>query len=160
MKYFKVAILFSAITIVSVITGCTSQSNVVFSSTHITFDNPKSTTFTVDVADTIAEQTLGLGDTTMLPVDHGMIFIYPKTNMYEFWMKDVEYPIDIIWIKDLTVVDITSNIPPEARGTTYANYAHYSPNSPVNMVLEVGAGIAKQEGIAVGQHLTKLDQNP
>lgn len=136
------------------IAGCGSRTPVEFTSTSVTFDNPKATTFTVDVADSVAEQTLGLGDTETLPPDHGMIFIYPKKDIYEFWMKDVEYPIDIIWIQDLTVVDITNNIPPEAKGTTYANYAHYSPNTPVNTVLEVGAGVAKAEGIVVGQHLT------
>lgn len=138
------------------IAGCGSQTPIEFTSTSVTFDNPKATTFTVEVADTVTEQTLGLGDTEMLPVDHGMVFIYPKTDVYEFWMKDVEYPIDIIWIQDLTVVDITSNIKPEAKGTAYANYAHYSPNTPVNMVLEVSAGVAKAEGIAIGQHLTGL----
>lgn len=153
MKQFTQLIILS--TALISIAGCGSQTPIEFTSTSVTFDNPKVTTFTVDIADTIPEQTLGLGDTEILPINHGMLFIYPKSDIYEFWMKDVEYPIDIIWIKDLTVVDITSNIPPETEGTTYANYAHYAPNTPVDMVLEVGAGVSKQEGIAVGQHLTE-----
>ncbi len=134
--------------------GCFSQSEASFNTARVAFDNPNSTSFTVDVADTVAEQTLGLGDTEILPADHGMLFIYPEADIYPFWMKEVEYPLDIIWIMDDTVVDITTNIPPEGAGTAYRDYAKYSPNTPVNMVLEVKAGVTEQENIAIGQHLT------
>lgn len=150
---FSLALIITATSILVSIGGCASQEAPLTSAT-VLFDNPEQTTFTVYIADSVSEQTLGLGDIATLPKDHGMLFIYSETDEYTFWMRNVEYPIDIIWLRDGTVVDITANIPPEQATTALTDYQQYSPNQPVNMVLEVGAGVTEAAGISIGQHLT------
>src|SRR5690242_15708811 len=52
----------------------------------------------VKKADTPAKQQQGLSGTASLPLDQGMLFIFPKDGTYAFWMKDMNYSLDIIWI--------------------------------------------------------------
>ena len=63
-------------------------------------------TFVVDVAVTAKEKELGLGNRDSLAADHGMLFIYDHKEVFPFWMKNMRFPIDIIWIDDQTIVDI------------------------------------------------------
>lgn len=118
------------------------------------FDNIQQTSLQVYIADSANEQAVGLGDIPELPATHGMLFIYSQPAQYSYWMKGVEYPIDIIWLKEMTVVDITPNIQPEDPSTALQDYARYSPAVPVDGVLEVTSGLTDQVGIEIGHHLT------
>ncbi|HEX9664656.1 MAG TPA: DUF192 domain-containing protein, partial [Patescibacteria group bacterium] len=75
-----------------------------------------------------------------------MLFIFDKKDYYSFWMKEMEFPIDIIWIDDQTVVGIEKNIQPPAAGRLFV----YRPEQKVNLVLEIGAGLSDQRNIKIG----------
>jgi uncharacterized membrane protein (UPF0127 family) len=100
----------------------------------------------VDVAITNEEKELGLGNREYMESDHGMLFVYDHSEQYRYWMKNMRFPIDIIWIKDTTIVDITKNIPTE----TTSQLKTYTPVVPINKVLEVNAGTCDQLGIRIG----------
>lgn len=94
---------------------------------------------------TDAEFETGLGGRTALAQDHGMLFSLGTPDYYEFWMKGMLFPIDIIWISgNKTVVDITPNLSPDSYPQTYA------PKEPAQYVLEVPAGYAAANNINVG----------
>jgi len=88
--------------------------------------------YRVRIADSLAERAQGLSGTTALAPDEGMLFVFERAGMYGFWMKDMYYPIDIIWLNDeLRPVGITKNISPDTFPTVFY------PPVPVRYVLEV-----------------------
>jgi len=56
--------------------------------------------FSVAVASTSTQQQQGLSGRKNLPQDQGMLFIFKSANRYPFWMKDMNFPLDILFIKD------------------------------------------------------------
>lgn len=104
---------------------------------------------TATVAASQPTQSKGLGGTQPLTDKEGMLFVYPKTHIPTHYMKDVSYPIDIIWINDDTVTDVTPNVQPEPD-VAEDQLKRYSPPGPVDKVLEVNAGFANRYGIQPG----------
>lgn len=121
--------------------------------------NPLTTTatirnasFIVDVAVTPKEKEVGLGGRRSLDAHRGMLFVYDHKERYPFWMRNMRFPIDIIWIADKTVVDITKNVP--VSDLPVESLPIYHPSVPVDMVLEVNAGLCNAHGISVGDSVT------
>jgi uncharacterized membrane protein (UPF0127 family) len=104
----------------------------------------------VDIAETNEEIIQGLSGRKSLGVNEGMLFLFESNSMLSFWMKDMLIPIDIIWIADNSIVDIHKNIPAPDAETPYANLPLYTPEKPINYVLEVNAGFAEQNNFNVG----------
>lgn len=100
----------------------------------------------VHVAKTEEEITRGLGGVKKLEEDEGMYFLMGKKDYYNFWMKNMLIPIDIIWINGRKIVDITKRAPVENNN----NLTIYSPKSPSDGVLEVNAGFSDKHNIKVG----------
>jgi uncharacterized protein len=53
---------------------------------------------TVQVASTPQAQTRGLGGLLCISSNEGMLFVFDNPGQYKFWMKDMRFPIDMIWI--------------------------------------------------------------
>jgi uncharacterized membrane protein (UPF0127 family) len=107
-------------------------------------------TFSVEVADNGAKLEKGLGDRDSLPADHGMYFPFPSSQYLVFWMKGMRFPIDIVWIQDGKVVDVS----PEAQVEAGLPLKTYSPTEPADAVLEFNAGTARQIGLQKGDEIT------
>jgi len=105
-----------------------------------------STVFTVELAITEAEKEKGLGYRDNLAPDHGMLFPYDHAEKYSFWMKGMRFPLDILWIRDSKIIDISKNVPI----ATSSVLPIYSPQEPANQVLEVNAGTSDKDGIKIG----------
>lgn len=108
-----------------------------------------STTISVEVADTLSERTQGLSGRAALPEGHGMLFVFEREGDWGIWMKDMQFPIDIIWAdKNGEILTIARTIAPE----TYPNAFH--PATPrARYVLEVPAGFADTRGVTEGMHI-------
>ncbi|QQS38371.1 DUF192 domain-containing protein [Candidatus Woesebacteria bacterium] len=105
---------------------------------------------TVEVAKTEEAIQRGLSGREVLATNHGMLFIFDKGNRYPiFWMKDMKFPLDIIWINDSTIVDISKNISNPNPGDT-TNLPLYKPGHPADTILEVNAGFSDIHNIRVG----------
>ncbi|EKD79228.1 MAG: hypothetical protein ACD_41C00127G0002 [uncultured bacterium] len=129
--------LVSVVASVLLLAGCASTGTVTINQA----------VFEVTIADEPAEQELGLGDTSALASNQGMLFLFADSAPQTFWMKDVEYPIDIIWINDQTVVGSV---------TAYPGPGTYASPQPVDTVLEVPAGTVVTEQIEVGDNVDGL----
>ena len=104
--------------------------------------------FMVEAADTPAERMQGLSGRSGLSVNEGMLFTFDKPDAHGFWMKDMKFPLDIIWIdKDYRIVHIENNISPD----TYPN--SYIPERKSRYVIELHSGFAKAHNFVVGQSL-------
>lgn len=103
----------------------------------------------IEIADTSAKRNKGLGGRESLASDSGMLFLFDKTDRYNFWMKGMKIPLDFIWILDDKVVDITENVPPQV-GQPDANLTIYSSKVDTNKLLEVNAGFISANNIKIG----------
>lgn len=99
-------------------------------------------TYSVELATTAAQQQQGLSGRTSLPQNQGMLFIFQTANRYPFWMKDMKFPLDMIFMNNGKIVAIFNNVP-VPKGTN-PNLPTYTPASPANQVLEINAGQAKK----------------
>lgn len=104
----------------------------------------------VEVVRTEAAIQKGLSGRPSIDPKSGMLFIFPQKARYRFWMPDMHFPIDIIWIEDDTISDITEDVSPKFDP---ANPRFYLPAGPVNYVLEVNAGYAEKKGIGIGDRV-------
>jgi uncharacterized protein len=109
--------------------------------------------FEVEIADTIPTRARGLSYRESLPEDAGMLFIFSSSSKYGFWMKDMKFPIDIIWLKGDTVVGIAKNAQPEPEKTVYGLTKHFPPEE-IDRVLEINAGLSDKYGIVPGDKAT------
>ena len=70
------------------------------------------TCFDIEIADTQPEREYGLMDRTSLPEKSGMLFVFERTGVFKFWMKDTLIPLDMIWINDQNkIIDIQEATP-------------------------------------------------
>ena len=112
---------------------------------HIVIDGKY---FSVDVARTDLEKQKGLAIYDELPNEKGMIFPFQKSDYYSFWMKDMKFPIDIIYINDNKIVDIFKNVPvPNFQDETLPILR---PKSPSSLVLEINAGLSEKYRFKIG----------
>ena len=93
----------------------------------------------------------GLSGRNSLPEDQGMLFIFEKKGKYGFWMRDMKFPLDIIYMDDNTVVYLVENA---SAGAQAPNLTIYTPDTEANRVLELNAGGAKKYGIKKGTKIT------
>src|SRR3989344_9087768 len=103
-------------------------------------------TFFVEVARTKMELERGLSLHIPLLDNQGMLFVFPKEDIHRFWMKDMSFSIDIVWIDSkLKIVGIEKNISPDTYPKTF------SPETKSRYVLEIPAGQADFLSLKVGQ---------
>lgn len=107
-----------------------------------------SKTIYVSVADTPAKRAKGLSGIDALGNENGMIFVFSPPSKPNFWMKDTRIALDMIWIKDGKVIDITKNVQPEP-GVADQDLKLYPAPSDVDYVLEVNGGYSDQNNIKV-----------
>lgn len=100
----------------------------------------------LEITRTEAEQAKGLGGRDRLAWDHGMLFEYPEPVFPGFWMKDMRFDIDIVWIRDGRIVDISHRVKhsPDGPGPTLR------PRELTDTVLEVPSGYAQAHGWRIG----------
>jgi uncharacterized protein len=105
-------------------------------------------TYNMAFAETETERANGLQACHKIPQDSGMYFNFPARTTPRFWMKGMAIPIDIVWIRNNEVIGIESNVPPLTNQTD--NPVSYSPERPIDAVIEVGANQAQTLGLTVG----------
>lgn len=109
----------------------------------------KSKIIKVEIADEFKEQIQGLSDRKNLCPECGMLFIFNNKQERTFWMKNMNFPIDIIWLNDKIITNISHNLPPE--GDKPENL--YKSSSNVNYVLEVNSGFSEKNNIKTGDRV-------
>jgi uncharacterized membrane protein (UPF0127 family) len=104
--------------------------------------------YSLEVADTPAARQLGLGKRASLPENRGMLFVFQRSANECFWMKDMRFPLDMIWLDaNKKVVHIETNVSP----ATYPNI--FCPGEPAKYVIELNAGQTNSSGIHNGETL-------
>jgi uncharacterized protein len=103
---------------------------------------------TADIAATDEQKRMGLSVKSSLAENEAMLFVFDNEAQHPFWMKDMKFPIDIIWIdSDKTVVHIEHNLPPCESGLLCPSY---TPIQDSLYVLETVAGFTERHGVTRG----------
>jgi len=103
----------------------------------------------VEVARTAKAQYLGLSNREELCGDCGMLFVYPDQKVRFFVMRDMNFPLDIVWISGNKIVKIDREALPEGKNPTSA----YQSRSAVDLVLEVNGGFCDANNIGEGDEV-------
>lgn len=107
-------------------------------------------TWPVELALTGEQQAQGLSGRAELAAGAGMLFVWNQESRRSFWMPDMNFPLDMVWLNgDCAVTHITRDAPPQAPGQSQADLPRYTVDQ-VQYVLEINAGEAERHGIKVG----------
>ena len=122
----------------------------------------------VELAVTEAEQELGLSGRSGLKEDEGMLFIFEQAGAHGFWMKDMNFPIDNIWLNparnDFSIADAGGEnmkvvyIKKDARPESYPET--FTPSENAQYVLEVASGFSDKHDLQVGDTVEFTKGNP
>lgn len=102
----------------------------------------------VELADTPEKRLLGLGGRKKLGKNNGMIFLYSAFGFYPFWMKDMNFALDIVWIdENYKIIDITKGIQPDTFPKTFVS------QMPSQYILEVNDGWINKNNVNIGDSI-------
>jgi uncharacterized membrane protein (UPF0127 family) len=103
---------------------------------------------TLAIAADETQQQLGLSGIEVLPEDYGMLFAFAKEMPHGFWMKDMNFAIDMIWLdSEMKVVKLMSDVAPETFPAAYGSEVDSQ------FVIELNAGSIEKYGIEFGQEI-------
>lgn len=104
--------------------------------------------FGLEIPGDAAARQRGLSGRDRLADDKAMLFVFEEAGRHCFWMKEMRFSIDIVWLdEDKRVVYIKEDADPASYPESFC------PPSPAKYVLEFNAGTARQLGLAPGQQL-------
>ena len=111
-------------------------------------------TYTVDVSDSSFTQSRGYSGRAPITKSEGMIFVFDTIDKHGFWMKDMLFSIDIVWVDENYFINhIEKSVSPE----TYPKV--FVPSVAGKYVLEVAAGEVDKLGVKIGDKVDFLDKN-
>ncbi len=99
----------------------------------------------IDLALTAEERFRGLSGRESLKENEGLLFVFEREGAHSFWMKDMKFPIDIIWInKEMKVVFVKEKALPESYPESFSS------EKDAKYVLEVSSGFSEKNNLKVG----------
>jgi len=113
-------------------------------------------TYSVLLANNTRHHFIGLSNRKDLGKYDGMLFVFANRVQHTFVMRNMLFPIDIVWLNKGEIVDIAPNIQPEP-GKNEASLTPYFARLPSDMVLELVAGTVAKNGLKIGDKLEILD---
>ena len=107
-------------------------------------------TFELEVADTFAEQQLGLMYRESLADNRGMLFEFQTARPVSFWMKNCLIHLDMLFLKDGVIQAIAHNAPPCERGACPT----YGTPLNIDQVIEIRGGLTEEIGLEAGDNIS------
>lgn len=132
------------VVVVLAIVGLSAYS-ILFNTSNTTIVRIESAVFEARVADSQAEHKQGLSGTQSLAKDSVLLMVFEQDDKWSIWMKDMNFPIDILWL-DATkqVVDLKKNVQPNSYP------AQFVPKQESRFVIELQAGSIDRSNIKIG----------
>jgi hypothetical protein len=121
---------------------------------HYKFENPmtqikiNNQVFKVDIVNSQKDIEKGLCGRKSLDENFGMLFEFPDTDFRTFWMKDMNFDLDILFIENNTIKEIKTLQKP-----TSAYIPFHRSKEKANSVLEINAGLCEKFRIKVGDKI-------
>lgn len=105
-------------------------------------------TFKLELAKTLEQKQKGLSGRKSLNKGSAMLFVFDQKGYYSFWMKDMQFPIDILFIDNGKIITEYKYVMPPALGKEPARI--YQSKKPASKVLEVSSGLSEKYNIKEG----------
>lgn len=111
---------------------------------YVYIDNTKYSLIGIEESEKDRRQGLsGMGD---MPETSAMLFVFPQEGDWGFWMKDMDFAIDILWLDTQgTVVYMVRDVQPSSYPTTFK-----PDNKRARYVIELRSGTIERTGIREG----------
>jgi hypothetical protein len=111
---------------------------------------PDAFSVTAELAVTAEARARGLMFREKIEEDQAMLFLFEDEDIHSFWMKNMRFPIDILWLdKEKTIVHLEVSVPPCLREPCPS----YAPATPAAYVLELRSGFAERHGLRESDRL-------
>lgn len=107
----------------------------------------------VEVAADAEARRVGLVAKKNMAPNYGMLFVFDQPSYHGLWMKGMQFPVDILWIRNNHVVDLEENVLPATTSGADGDLPVYRPDALANMVLEASAGFARHNKIKIGDEV-------
>jgi len=104
----------------------------------------------LEVADQTDEIKQGLSGRNSLAEDTGMIFLFTQKDRYSFWMKDMKFNLDFVFISDKKVIEIMENVPYPQPGELPKAIVS---QEEFDKVIELNQGMVEKLDIKVGDEI-------
>lgn len=130
------------------LSGCTTA--VSWPKKEVTLGSQK---VILEIVDTPQSREQGLSGRKKLCSTCGMLFVFPQSDRYVFWMKEMNFPLDLIWLSDGVIKEISPEVPVFNMA---GEITQLQANEAVNQVIEINAGLAQVWGLTVGQKIEEL----
>ncbi|MBU0661382.1 DUF192 domain-containing protein [Patescibacteria group bacterium] len=109
------------------------------------------------VAETITQKHKGLGKRDTLDPYDGMLFSYKKAGRYGIVMRDMRFPIDVVWLNDAVIIDMAAHVALEP-GVKEWELTPYYPRGDADVFIEFPAGAIEKYGMALGDTFEPIYQ--
>ncbi len=110
------------------------------------------------VADNYNHRLKGWSDKKDMGKYGGMLFVFPDRGQHAMVMRDMHFPLDIIWLDGNKIVDIAPNLPPEP-GIPEEQLTIYRARAVSTIVLELPAGFKDRTGLKIGDEVEVTKTN-
>lgn len=118
-----------------------------FSGTQLTLPNGQ--IINVMVATSLEDRQQGLSGVESLASNAGMLLVFPDSGQHSIWMKEMNFPLDIIWLNEAgKVVYLIEEAPVQDNDS--GGLPIYQSELPAKYVLEIKAGTVSSSGIEIG----------
>ena len=108
----------------------------------------------VEVVNTPQSRAQGLSQREEIGAD-GMLFVLDKKRVPSFWMKQMKFDLDLVWINQDRVIEVTRSVPAPDSQLQVEDLPRYQPSQAAEMVLELTAGAFE---IQVGDQVRVKDK--
>ena len=143
MKFLQIIIIF--IIAFLIIFAIKSEINKV-SLENVKIDNIY---FKAEIAKTDQDKATGLAKYNKIDNNFTIIFPFSRADYYTFWMKDMKFSIDIIYVRKSKIVDIFANVPYPKNADEALQIIR--PSEKADTVLEINAGLSNKYKFKKGQ---------
>lgn len=120
-----------------------------YQTTQVKIENK---TYRLFVADTEEKRKRGLSNISSIKDGEGMIFVFNKPDYYRFWMKDMKFPLDFLFLRGDQVVDLLANVDPSTYPQTFIS------KSPADKIIELKAGEIDKLGVNISDTISVQEQ--
>lgn len=124
--------------------GLTSPANVYFPESNTSLD--------IEVADTPSEREKGLMYREKLPIERGMLFVFPEEDYRGFWMKNTLIPLDMIFVNaEGEIINIEEAVP--EPNTSEENLTIYRSDELAKYVIETNSSFTERRNVEEGDRV-------
>ena len=129
-------------------TSACSPNTMVVSEAGVQLSSASKKTYDLEFARTPPQEELGLSGRPCLPDNGALLFLFPTDDRFSIWMKDMLFPIDVIWLDSgKKIIKIEKNMQPSSYPKTY------TPDTPARFVIELNKGATDTLHAQVGSQL-------